>query len=308
MQRSKLTSYLQLHFIIFIWGFTGVMGKLITLPSTVLVWYRMLIAAITIVLYLRIRGKKLVVDRKTTATILAVGLVIALHWIAFFQSIKEANVSVALATLSTGALFASFIEPIFYKRKISVSEVVMSIMVLGGLSVMLGVSAGYQSGILYALLAAFLSALFSVLNGKLASKYDPSIITLYEMIGGFLFISLIWGWDGEFWNQIQNISWRDFGFLLFLGVICTAYAFIISVKIMRFISPYTMMLSINMEPIYGIVVAWLLFGESEEMNLQFYIGAGIIMATVFVNSLYKISRRKLVQRKANFRPKKETLG
>ena len=288
MPKDKVfNSYLHLHFIVFIWGFTAVLGALISLEALPLVWYRMLFASLFILVYIWFRKIPLKLPLKTILVLLFAGLIIALHWYTFFKAIKVSNVSVTLACLSTGAFFASILEPIFFKRKVIGYEVFFGLVVIAGLYLIFNVEGHYVEGILLALTSAFLSASFSIINGKFAQVYDPTIISFYELLGGVLFFSVFLLIGGSFTAEFFKLSWNDLIWLFVLSSFCTAYAFIASVGVMKYLSPYTVMLTINLEPIYGIVLALIVFGEKEQMNSQFYIGALIILSTVILNGVLK---------------------
>ncbi|MEW5675182.1 DMT family transporter [Flavobacterium enshiense] len=287
MQNDKLKSYLHLHFIVFVWGFTAVLGKLISLEALPLVWFRMLIAVSIIFIYIKMTKTALTVSKRLMIGFLFSGLVIAMHWFTFFQAIKVSNISVTLACLSTGALFASILEPIFYGKKIVFYEVFFGLLVVLGLGIIFKVEGNYVEGIILALISAFLSALFSVINGKFAKHNDAAVITFYELLGGVGFFSLYLLFSGSFTAEFFQISLKDLMWLLVLGSFCTAYAFLASVKVMKFLTPYTVMLTINLEPIYGIILGILVFSESEKMSSEFYIGAAIILVTVILNGVIK---------------------
>lgn len=293
MPNDKHTSsYLHLHFIVFVWGFTAVLGALISLEALPLVWWRMLIATGLISLYIFFKKIPFKLDSKDILKLLIAGIVIALHWYTFFHAIKISNVSITLACLSTGAFFTSILEPIFYKRKIVIYEVVLGLIVIFGLGLIFKVESQYLLGILTALTSAFLSASFSIINGKFASQFNPTLISFYELIGGVLFFSLLLLINGDFNLSFFQLSSKDLFWLFILSSFCTAYAFIASVAVMKYLSPYTVMLTINLEPIYGILLAILVFGEKEQMTPQFYIGAIIILTTVIINGILK-NRKKV---------------
>ncbi|WP_395077946.1 DMT family transporter [Flavobacterium sp.] len=292
MQEGKnLNSYLRLHLIVFIWGFTAILGALISLEALPLVWFRMLFASGFILSYIFIKHISLKLPTKTIFAFLFAGLIIALHWFTFFKAIKVSNVSVTLACLATGAFFTSILEPIFYKRKIIFYEVLFGLVVIAGLYLIFKVQGNYVYGIVLALTSAFLSALFSVINGKFAQKYNPAIISFYEIFGGVLFLSIYLLFTQSFTTSFFNLSTSDLLWLLVLSSVCTAYAFIASVGVMKYLSPYTVMLTINLEPIYGIVLALLIFNDKEKMSPQFYVGALIILSTVILNGILKNRNR-----------------
>ena len=287
MPNDNLKSYLHLHFIVFVWGFTAVIGKLITLDAMPLVWYRMLLAVGFILLYIGYKKIPMKVPKKILFGFLFAGLVIAFHWFTFFKAIKVSNISVTLACLSTGAFFASLMEPLFYGRKIIWYEVLFGIIVFIGLYIIFNIDGHFINGILLALSSAFLSALFSMINGKYAKEYNPTIISFYELLGGVLFFSVFLFFTDSFNTKFFQISNSDWFYLIILSTFCTAYAFIASVKVMKFLSPYTVMLTINLEPIYGIILAVIVFKETEKMSVNFYIGALIILSTVILNGVLK---------------------
>ena len=298
MPNAKLANYLHLHFIVFIWGFTAVLGALISIDAIPLVWYRMAIAWGLIFLYIKIKKIPIRFSKLTLMGFSLAGLIIAMHWITFFAAIKVSNVSVTLAVLSTGAFFTSLLEPIFYNRKVIWYEVLFGILVILGPYVIFnsslqmeatteGSATNYALGILLALTSAFLSALFSVINSKYAVKYQASAISFWELLFGTLCITIYFLINGNFDKEFFSVSKSDWLYLFILASACTAYAFIASVHVMRWIKPYTVMLTINMEPIYGIILAVLILGDSENMSPQFYYGALLILTTVIVNGMIK---------------------
>ncbi len=292
MQNDKLLNYLHLHFIVFIWGFTAVLGALISLDAVPLVWYRMGLAVIMVFVYLKIRKERLKLPWKTTLKFAGGGIIIALHWITFFAAIKVSNVSVTLAVLSTGAFFASVLEPLFYKRKIIYYEVLFGLCVMIGLYIIFEVDTSYAWGIALALTSAFLSALFSVINGKFILHHKASVISFYELLIGVIAITIYLFFTDSINADFFKISLSDWMFLFILASVCTAYAFIASIYVMKWISPYTVMLTINLEPIYGILLALLVLGDTEKMDIQFYYGALIILATVIGNGIIKMTLKR----------------
>jgi len=294
MPNAKLQNYLHFHFIVFIWGFTAILGELISIDALPLVWYRMLMASGFIYVYIRFRKISLQISAKLLRTLGIAGIIIALHWITFFAAIKVSNVSITLSVLSTGAFFTSILEPIFYRRKLIWYEVLFGCMVICGLYIIFSVEGDYVIGIMYALCSAFLSSVFSLINGKVAKKYDPSVISFYELVIGVGFVTLyliITSFFGSvqegFSTSFFQLSTSDWVYLIILASFCTAYAFIGSVKVMKYLSPYTVMLTINLEPVYGIILAYLIFGDTEKMNTEFYYGALIILGTVLLNGIFK---------------------
>ncbi|WP_299158917.1 EamA family transporter [uncultured Tenacibaculum sp.] len=299
MQGNKLKNYLHLHFIVFIWGFTAILGALISIDAVPLVWYRMLIAVVFIALYFLARRISFKVEKRALLKFAVSGIIIAVHWITFFKAIKVSNVSVALVTMSTGAFFASLIEPFFFKRKIKSIEILLGLLVIVGLYIIFNFESQYTLGIVYALISAFLSALFAVLNGLFIKKHNANIISFYQLLFGVLGVTLYLLVTQKFSVDFFLLSTNDWLYLLVLSSICTAYAFIASVQVMRYLTPYTVMLTINLEPVYAIILALIIFGEKEEMNTEFYYGAFIVLLVVLLNGVLKnaASIKKKIRKK-----------
>jgi drug/metabolite transporter (DMT)-like permease len=291
MLSDNTKSYFKLHWIVFIWGFTAVLGRLITLDAMPLVWFRMLFAVVFIFIYNKFTNTSIRLPKKVILKFLVAGLVIALHWFTFFRAIKVSNVSITLACLSTGAFFASIIEPIFFKKKIIWYEIFFGLLVIVGLSIIFKVEGNYIEGIVLALISAFLSACFAVINSKFVVNYEPKVISFYELSGGVLFFSIFLLATSSFNSDFFQLSTNDFLYLLVLSSVCTAYAFIASTSVMKFLSPYTVMLTINLEPIYGILLAVLIFKEKEQMSSTFYFGALLILITVILNAVLKAKHK-----------------
>ena len=283
----------------FIWGFTAVLGALISIGATALVWYRMLIASLVIFVYIKIKGISLKAKGKTLLGLAGVGVLIALHWLTFFGAVKIANVSITLAMMSTGAFFTSILEPIFYKRKLIWYELVFGLLVIGGLYLIFEVETRYTEGIIVALISALLAALFTLFNGKYAKKHDSVMISFYELLTGALFITVFLAVTNRFDASFFQVQQTDWIYLIILATVCTAYAFIASVKVMKHLTPYTIMLTTNMEPVYGIILAFLILGDAEQMNTGFYFGAILILLTVILNGILKNARRRKAARVLN---------
>jgi len=284
---NNLKSYLNLHLIVFIWGFTAVLGELITIREASLVWYRMLLATGFLLVYLIITKKKLLLPPKAILKLVFVGFLIAIHWIFFFKAINISNVSITLAMFSVGAFFASVLEPLFYKRKMLWYEVLFGLVIIAGLFIIMQVEIKYLDGILCALFSVFVGVLFTLFNGKLIQQHDSTIITLYEFFAGFLFVSVYLLYDGKFTPAFFEVSTNDWLLILLLSSVCTAYAFTASVNVMKRLSPYTVMLTTNLEPVYGIILAYFIIGEDEKMSIPFYVGSAIILLTVILNGIIK---------------------
>ena len=287
MQKDKLGSYLNLHLIVFIWGFTAVLGALITINADALVWYRMLIASVFLVFFILHKKKSFVVPPKEFVKLIFVGFLIAIHWIFFFKAIHISNVSITLAVFSLGAFFASLLEPLFYGRKVLWYEVFFGLVIIAGLGIILQVEMNYFAGMMYALVSVIVGVLFTLINGKLTEKHDSSVITFYEFLAGVVFISIYFLFENKFDANFFILTANDWILLLILSSVCTAYAFTASVKVMRKLSPYTIMLTTSLEPVYGIILAYFILGDKEKMSFEFYVGALLIVLTVILNGVVK---------------------
>jgi drug/metabolite transporter (DMT)-like permease len=279
--KELLTTYLKLHLVVLIYGFTAILGKLIELPALELVWYRLIIAIVTFYIYLKFRRESLVVGRKELLQFFGVGAIIALHWVTFFGAIKLSNVSVALGCFATTTLFTSFLEPFFYRKRINLLEVLIGLIIIAGLYLIFRFETRYALGILVSLISAFLAGLFTVLNKKLVAKNSAIHISFYEMIGGLIALTIFIAGSGRGTETPLLIpSGSDLIYLVLLGTICTAFALTMQVDVMQHLSAFTVTLSINLEPVYGIVMAFFIFGETERMTLGFYLGTLIILLSV----------------------------
>ena len=287
MQNDNLKSYLNLHLIVFIWGFTAILGALITITADTLVWYRMFFAAVFLALFLVFKKKSFRIPLKSFLKLIFVGLLIALHWIFFFKAIHVSNVSITLSVFSLGAFFASILEPLFYGRKVLWYEVFFGLVIIAGLALIMKVEINYLDGMLYALASIILGVLFTLMNGKLIAVHDPSVISFYEFLAGVTFITIYFLFQGKFTTEFFVLTANNWTLILILASVCTAYAFTASVKVMQKLTPYTVMLTTNLEPVYGIILAYFILGGKEKMSFEFYIGALIIVITVILNGAIK---------------------
>ena len=290
---------LRLQFLVLLWGFTGLFGKLVTISSLPMVWYRMSIAAFAIYIYLKFRKQSLKISKTNFIKLLLIGGIVGLHWFTFYQSIKVSNVAIALSTLSLGALFTSIIEPIIFRRKVVLSEIILSVIVSACVIWIFQATPEYKLGIIYGVICSFLSALFSVLNSTFKDTVKPANITFYEMIGGFITINLLMiGFQPETFNEVMNVGWMNFMWLTLLAVIFTAFAQIEFVNLYQYFSPYTILLNVNLEPVYGIILASLVFGESEQMTPVFYMATAIMILSIIANGIIK-NRRNIFKKYKN---------
>lgn len=284
IQRSLII----LHLTVIVWGFTGILGNLITISATHLVWYRVLIAFVSLFVYFKAKGHSLRVSKVELRNFLLTGALVGGHWVLFFESIKVSTVSVTLVCLSSVTLFTALLEPLFYKRRISKMELITGLFVILGIYLIFKFETQYLKGIILGLLCAMMASLFSIANSKLVKKSDATLISFYEMFGAWIWISLFMLLSGGFHSGMQPQA-NDLIYLFILGTICTAGAYVAAVIVMKDISPFRVALASNLEPIYGILLAWIIFGQQEVMSFGFYIGAVIILLAVFS---YPILRAK----------------
>ena len=278
------SDYIRLHFIVFIWSFTAILGLLISIPPVEMVFFRTLIAAVTLLVLLFIFGRSLKLPRRSFLIIVFTGTVIAAHWILFFLSARVSNASICLAGMATCTLWTSLFEPLVNRRSFKFFEIALGLVIIAGLYVIFRFEFNHALGLLLAVLSAMLGAIFSVINGRLTHSHDPYVITMYEMAGACMSILLFFPFYSHFMAggyTLQLIpTFEDWWYLSILAIICTVYAFSVSVEIMKRISAYAVNLTVNLEPVYGIILALLIFGDKERMNPQFYVGTSIILIAV----------------------------
>ncbi len=288
---SRHRNLLILHFTVLIWGFTGVLGDLITVSALHLVWYRVLIAAITLFVYFKLSKQQLIVPWRKMLLFLGVGMIVGLHWVCFFHAIKISTVSVTLVTLSSLTLFTAVLEPILNRKSIAIGDVIVGLVIIFGIYLIFKFEFQYWQGILFGLSAALCASLFSILNAKMVKKDSPAIITFYEMIGAFIGVSIIMLLSGQFTSEMI-LSSSDWLYLMLLGSICTAFAYVLGVAVMKELSAFTVALTTNLEPVYGILLAIVILGHKETMSMGFYFGAVIILGAVFLYPMLKTGLRK----------------
>lgn len=287
---SKNKNLLLLHFIVFIWGWSPILGKLINLEGIIafqLVWIRMLLTVITVGIYLLMIRQSIALVKKDILQLVGIGAIIAFHWFCFYHAINVSNVSVTLVAFATGTLFTSIIEPIFYKRKIIRYELGFGMIIIGAIAMIFKVETQYALGIIFGMLAALTSSFFTVFNGLLVRRIPSSVIAFYELGGGFLALTIYLLFAGEFSTSFFDVKPMGLLWVSILSVLGTAFPFIASVNLMKKISPYTVTLTVNLETIYGIIIAFILWKKDEAMTPGFYVGTLIILAVIFGNALLK---------------------
>lgn len=284
---ERIKNLILMHFVVLIFGFTGILGKLITIEAVPLVFWRTAIGAVTIYLWLKLRNKVTKKSWATIAKLCGVGILIAIHWVTFFASIKASNVSIALTMLAVSPMFVGFIEPIIFRRKIDPKEIFIASVVIVGVAITLKFSSGYEWGVFLGLISAFFASLFATINGVLVKEYDASNISLVELFFASLVIFLFMAVRGEVGLELIAIDIMDWVYIIILAVVATSFAFIAFTHVMKVFTPFTTTVAINLEPIYSIILAVLIFGEEEIMGVQFYIGATLIIGAIIINTILK---------------------
>lgn len=279
-------AFLQLHAAIFLAGFTGVLGRLITINEGLLVWYRMFFSAVFL-LALSFFSKKIkFLPWRQALPLIGIGAIVALHWVFFYGSVKYANVSVSLVCFSTMGFFSAFLDPLISKRKMDLIEILLGIMVMLGVYLIFHFDQAYRWGIIYGIISSILAAVFTIINKKYVDKHDAQIITFYELGGGWLSLNFVLPFYlqfVDFSSYFPNLS--DFLWLLVLSLFCTVLAFNLSIKALKKISPFTVNLSYNLEPVYGILLAFVIYKEHLDLQISFYAGLFIIFLTVVIQSI-----------------------
>ena len=276
-------AFIQLHIAVFLAGFTAILGKLIGLNEGLLVWYRLLITVLTLALILFFKKQLQLISLKDALKIGGVGFVVAMHWVTFYGSVKYANVSVALVCFSASGFFSAFFEPLFFKRSINITEVLLGMLAIAGIYIIFDFHPQFKVGIIFGILSAVGSALFPIFNKKLLARFTPTTLTLYELGGGFLILSLL----VPFYlmkfpaNYYLPTNW-DWIWLVVLAWFCTVLSFDLQLNALKKISPFTANLTYNLEPVYGIVLAFIFFNENKSLNGHFYIGVGLILLAVIL--------------------------
>lgn len=282
----RLKDFLELHFIIFLWGFTAILGKLISIPAVELVAVRTLIAFLSLALIIRFRNGLFRIGTLPFLKILGVGFLLAAHWILFFASARVSSVSICLAGLATSSLWTALLEPIFTSKKIKPHEILLAIIIMIGLYVIFQFEFNHAVGIIMAVGSALMAAIFTIINSRLTKIYPSATISCYEMLGACLGTVLFFPIYTTFFAENHTLDFSltgmDWVYLLLLTLVCTVYAYTAAVRLMQKISAFAMNLTVNLEPVYGIVFAWIIFGEKEKMSAGFYYGALIILAAVFI--------------------------
>jgi drug/metabolite transporter (DMT)-like permease len=275
-----MRDYLKLHFLVLLLSFTGILGKLIEASTLAVVFYRTLIAALALFLILYLRKVKLKISLRDLGLMLFVGFLLGLHWLCFFGSAKVSTVAISLVTFSTTSFFTSLLEPVLGKKKLDFKEILLGLLAVVGVAIMFSFETQYLAGILIGLLGALLCAAFTIFNSKLTHRFDSQLISFYELSAAFVVCLVVYFLFFE--KNDLAMSQRDWVWLLVLALVCTVIPHAQMIKIMQKISVFTVNLSLNLEPVYGVVLAYFIFGESERMSTQFYLGGVLVLSSVFL--------------------------
>lgn len=274
---------LQLHVFVFLAGLTGPIGNYIQLNGLMLVFYRMMITSIVAILLYLIASPNKVISNKYKIKLIGIGAIIALHWVCFYGSIKLANVSIALVCFSTIGLFTVLLDPFFTKRPILLNELGIGLLSLAGILFIFKFDTEYRLGILVGLASSLLAAIFTLFNKKLTTHILPQTIQTFEMSGGFIFLAIIVllvnFMQG---NPLIVPSFEDWGWLILLSLVCTVWANYLMLSALKHVSAFTLNITLNLEPVYGIVLAFFLFQEQKQLGYSFYIGLCLIAFSVFL--------------------------
>lgn len=280
------TEYLKLHFIVFLWGFSAILGNLVEIPAVEMVLYRALLASAGMAVVILVMKGTFAVTPKQLLQLFLVGTLVAVHWVAFFGSARVANVSVSLVGFATNSLWAALLEPLFNRSKIKKFELLLGLVVLSALYLIFSFRFQYYLGLALGVLAGFTSALFSVFNSRLVRKIPSSTITFYEMGGTFISLLIFLPIYQALWatgGRLQLLpSAEDILWISLLAFVCSVYAYAVAIELMKKITVFMLQLTLNLEPLYGIVMAVIIFGERERMGWNFYAGTVIILAAVLV--------------------------
>lgn len=283
---SKSRAYLQLHTAMVLFGLTSILGAVISLPALSLVWWRVGLAGLGLWLILQTMRLPYQLPRRSAGVFLAIGMLVGLHWLAFFGSIKLANASIGVICMATSALFSAFLEPWILRTRMQVREVLLGLLIIPGIVLITNDLAGTQVwGVLVGLLSTVLFVLFSILNKKLMGTTPPMVITFWEMSGAWLVMSVVLGAMGM--SSTASRWWPDSQDLLYLGILaflCTNVGYILGLQALKNLTPFTVNLTFNLEPVYGIILAWLLLGEDKELKSTFYLGSVWILAILFLHA------------------------
>jgi len=287
-QPDRIKAYIQMHISVLLWGATGVMGRGIELNEGLLVWYRMIITTISLFLFIWLGKKSFNISRSNLLQVSGIGLVLTVHWLFFYAAIKYSNVSNTLSVFASTTLFTALIEPVITEKKFNKMELVYSLMAIVGIGIIFySDTNSYSLGIVLALLAAFVGAFFNILNKKVVHKISSDVVSFYEILGGLVALTIFLPFYLHIFQPVKLLpNTRDWILLFILAIACTHVTLILSLNALKHLSAFTLNLAINLEPVYGIALAFLIFGENKNMNGGFFAGTAIIILSVILHSYF----------------------
>jgi drug/metabolite transporter (DMT)-like permease len=290
-------AFLQLHIAVFLAGFTAILGKLIQLGEGMLVWYRLLITVIVLGGWMYYKKQLHQLPLRDLARVAGVGIVIALHWLLFYGSIKYSNVSVALVCFSATGFFTALAEPFLLRIKMVWTELFLGLLAIAGIYIIFDFHPQFKLGIVFGILAAVGSALFPIFNKQLLTRFPPLTLTLYELGAGFLFLCVALPFYHQWFPAAYYLPTRaDWAWLLILSVLCTVAMFNLQLFALQKISAFTANLTFNLEPLYGIIMAFIFFNESSMLRKEFFMGLGLIMLAVLLQMLMVMRKARRMRR------------
>lgn len=284
-------AYLQLHFAVLLFGLTAILGKMIQLSALVLVWWRVLITSLSLMLLINVFKLLKTLPRRQLLILVGIGTIVGLHWLAFYGAIKLSNSSVGVLAMGSTSLFSAILEPLILKKKFNLLELGLGLLIIPGMALVVnGIDFSMVDGLVVGVIAALLAALFAILNKSQVANLDAMSITFVELSSACLFLGLVIvgsGFSNAGFPVMLPPHWSDWLYLLILALLCTTFAYVLSLNALKYLSAFTSNLTMNLEPVYAIVLAWLLLNEDKEVSSTFYWGAAVIMAVVFSYPLIK---------------------
>ncbi len=287
--KSALTkAYIQMHLSIILWGITGVLGRGINLSEGLLVWYRLIITSLSLGVYILLVSKSFKVSRANFWKLVGIGVLLMVHWLCFYGAIKYSNVSITLSLFSSTTLFTALIEPAITKKKFNKAELFYSILAMGGIAIIFySDTNSYSIGIVLALLASFLGSFFNIFNKNIVHEVESEVVSFYEIFSGLLVLTVLLPFYIRYFHPASLFpSVNDWAMLFVLAIVCTHITLILSLNALKHLSAFTLNLSINLEPVYGMTLAFLIFGENKKLNAGFFIGTAIILLSVLLHAYF----------------------
>ncbi len=288
---SRTAAHVSLQVIVLLWGATAILGRQISIQAVPLVWYRLLVVVAVLVIVVSARGVAIRIPRRAARSYAGIGALIGIHWLCFYGAIKQAGISTAVLTLSTVTFFTAVFEPLVFRRRLAIGDLVIGAVVVGGVALLIHVELRVDPvGLALGLSSALFAALFGVLNGKMAHHERPDRLMLYEMSAAWLTVTLCFVVVPDQFVVPWDLSGPDVGWLAVLAVMCTVIPQVWSIHVLRVLSPFTMALSVNLEPVYALILSALVFSDDEVLGVRFYAGSAVLIGLVIVNGIRKRRR------------------